>query len=71
MTYVNGKLWELNVANCGFDAATGETLEIADRYLNCGARVMDYVNNQYIVQYFGESGMMFDLVSEVNLLKTN
>lgn len=66
-TFVNGKLWKGSI-NQGFDTKTIEKLSLSDKYVDKGAYVMDFVNGQYIVSYYGNDEFKFDRVSEENLI---
>ncbi len=67
-TFVNGKLWKCSSGN-GFDPEIGAEFILKDKYAHFGAAVMDFVNGQYIVQYYDEkNNLSFDHVSEEDLI---
>lgn len=66
-TVVNSKLWKGSI-NQGFDIQTGEELNLAEKYCDSGAMIMDFVNDQYIVKYYENGELHFDRISEQNLL---
>lgn len=67
-TFVNGKLWKCSSGN-GFDPKTGEEFILNNKYSHFGAKVMDYVDGQYIVKYYDNGNIAFDFVSEENLIQ--
>lgn len=66
-TVANGKLWKGSI-NQGFDIKTNKKLSISDKYADKNAIVMDFVNGQYVVQYFENNEVKFDKVSEEDLI---
>ncbi len=69
MSIVNGKVWRGSDNAC-FDIASGECYAFTEKYTDCSAIVIDYVDGQYIVEYYDESGTLcFDKVSESDLIQ--
>lgn len=66
-TVVNGKLWKGSIGQ-GFDIKTGKELDLAEKYCNSDAMIMDFINDQYIVKYYENGELNFDMVSESNLI---
>jgi hypothetical protein len=66
-TVVNGKLWKGSIGQ-GFDIKTGKELDLADKYCNSDAMIMDFINDKYIVKYYENGELKFDMVSESNLI---
>lgn len=66
-TVVNGKLWKGSI-NQGFDFKTGNEFVLAEKYCNSDAMIMDFINDQYIVKYYENGELNFDMVSESNLI---
>lgn len=66
-TVVNGKLWKGSI-NQGFDIKTGNEFVLAEKYCNSDAMIMDFINDQYIVKYYENGELNFDMVSENNLI---
>ncbi|MGN0622136.1 MAG: hypothetical protein ACI4I9_09735 [Porcipelethomonas sp.] len=66
-TVVNGKLWKGSIGQ-GFDIKTGNEFVLAEKYCNSDAMIMDFINDQYIVKYYENGELKFDMVSESNLI---
>lgn len=66
-TVVNGKLWKGSIGQ-GFDIKTGKELNLTDKYCDSDAMIMDFVNDQYVVKYYENGELKFDIVSESNLI---
>lgn len=68
ITYVNGIIWKCTGGG-GFDPETEDEIIIADKYVNGDGKVMDYVNGNYVIQYYDENyNLCFDFVAEEELL---
>lgn len=66
-TVVNGKLWKGSI-NQGFDFKTGNEFVLAEKYCNSDAMIMDFINDQYIVKYYENGELKFDMVSESDFI---
>ncbi|WP_295214843.1 hypothetical protein [Ruminococcus sp.] len=67
ITFVNGKLWKCTSGG-GFDPKTGEVISLAEPYTADGTWILDYVNDEYVVQYYdADYNIQFDFVNEEEL----